>query len=91
MINFDCETCGSVEYGVLDGYLVAERLLEGIKFHCYKNDDGTFRVVVSPEHAQYFSHFDQEKWLKEIAEFCKGRDIWDCPKCGNDVVPIDCL
>jgi hypothetical protein len=55
---------GPVDTVEFDGYQIAERLLEGVKFQATIEND-TVVVRVHPNDAVYFSKFDSSKWLNE--------------------------
>lgn len=86
MIKFDCEKCGKIEMALLDGYLVGDRLLEGVMFECRQNDDGTFVIQVEESSKPYFSNLNEKKWLEEVCKKAQKYDVFTCPTCGGDCV-----
>ena len=90
-VQFDCEECGKVDYGLLDGYMIADRKLEGVMFICRLDGYGEWTAEVHPDSAEYFKDFNQEKFLELVVEYCKRNDVWTCPKCCGDVVPDPAL
>lgn len=86
MKTFKCETCGDVEFVVVDGYGFGERLLEGVGFEIRWNEAGTgYTAKVEASSAEYFSQFNEAKWLKEAAEFTEHEEFAACGKCGNEI------
>lgn len=59
----------------LDGYLISERLLEGVIFLIDIKDGNVLNVRVHPEHKGYFEKFNTEKYLKEVHEYLFDRDV----------------
>ena len=57
-------------YFLYDGYRFGERLLEGVMFRCYLNEDQTevVDVAIDPKSdGKYWEGLNQTKWL----EMCK--------------------
>ena len=52
---------------IVDGYHIADRLLEGVEFHVHFEDDKVLSVKVAEKHAAYFSQFNEKMFL-EAAE-----------------------
>lgn len=90
-IKFDCEICGKIDYAFADGYHVGDRLLEGVRFEIRKNSDGTCTAKIAEDSKEYFSDLNQRKWLNKMAKWAEQHDVFECPKCKNDVVPDDML
>ena len=83
---FVCDKCGEIDHVIMDGYLIGDRILEGVKFDVRKTD-GKFEAKVQRSALPYLkrNHMDVEKWEEEMAAFCQDYDIAECPKCGWDV------
>lgn len=82
---FNCDNCGEIECVLFNGYCVAERLLEDIMFEVRRLPEKIYIANVAKTSEKFFDNFNQEKWLKRIAEFAEGYDIATCPKCRGDV------
>lgn len=89
MYHWDCVNGCDIDYGLVDGYCVGDRLLEGVLFQCRKDDDDDWHVQIDPDSEDYFGLLDAERWLAEIREYCTRNDVWECPNCGCDVYPTD--
>ena len=93
-MKFDCEKCGKIDVELIDGYHIADRLLEGVMFEVRRNEDGTCIVNVVKKHAAYFNDLNTVKWLGEAKAYAERNwhdDIFTCPRCKRDVVPDDLL
>jgi hypothetical protein len=68
----DCETAEVYPVGYVDGYLIAERLLEGVRFEItIHEDDGVICAGVHADDATYcskFSHSQMNGWCAEAIE-----------------------
>ena len=53
---------------IIDGYSIAERLLEGVDFLVEFKDEEIISIKVAPEDAGYFSQFNQEMFLGQVKE-----------------------
>lgn len=83
-MKFKCDVCGEVDYGVLDGYAVGDRLLEGVLFDIHINGQKP-TAAVQHRFASYFDDLNKEKWLKAMEEHAEEQDIFQCPECGGDM------
>ena len=93
-MKFDCEKCGKIDEALLNGYLFGDRTLEGVMFKVRKNDDGTCKVEPangSWDKDSYLRELNKEYWMKLAKEFAEQNDIFECPKCKNEVIPDDML
>jgi hypothetical protein len=54
---------------LVDGYKIADRLLEGVIFHVHFEDNKILSVEVDPKHANYFSQFNQEMFLDRVKKY----------------------
>jgi hypothetical protein len=52
-------------------------------------EDGTLKVYVKPSDEDYFSDFNQEKWLKVATDFAYEYDIFEDPLSGEECWLID--
>ena len=81
-----CPDCGEQQYATLDGYFIAERLLEGVIFKITVNPSGSRLVAeTAPEAEDYMSGLNKKKWLKEAASYAKKDDVLACPSCEGEV------
>lgn len=84
---FDCEECGQIHEALFDGYFFGDRLLEGVMFKAkIENGDMTISMNDSNDDA-YMNSLNKEQWLKTAKQFALKNDIFECPYCGEDVVP----
>ena len=56
---------------LVDGYSVADRLLEGVMFHVHFRDEEILSVKVDEKHVNYFSQFNQEMFLERVRGYAK--------------------
>lgn len=54
---------------LIDGYSVADRLLEGVMFHVHFQDGKILSVKVDEKHTNYFSQFNQEMFLEKVQKY----------------------
>ena len=86
---FHCEDCGDLDHALMDGYLVGERLIEGIKFELRiwpDGADGWFFVATTPKaHRDYMKTLNESLWTARVATRARTHDLFTCPKCGYDI------
>jgi hypothetical protein len=84
-----------LEFALLDGYGVGDRLLEGVKFEVrFVAVPGGLEVIEATTRAKdksYMSDLNEAKWLKKIAEAAAEEDTLECPKCGRDIDGPDAM
>lgn len=83
-----CDQCGKVvDYVIVDGYDVAERLLEGVEFRVELGDDGSATPsLLNKRDETYFHGLNEDKWLGEIKDLVENHaDVANCPYCENEV------
>ena len=80
-----CNKCGEIEYSLINGYDVAERLLEDVLFEVRIINNKIIVVKVREEDRDYFEQFNTKKWLLEIKNLVKDMDFLSCPKCNGDI------
>ena len=56
---------------LVDGYNIADRLLEGVMFHVHFQDGEILSVKVDEKHESYFSQFNQEMFLERVYKYAK--------------------
>ncbi len=69
---------GPIDVIEFDGYHIAERLLEGVKFQATIVDNIVV-VTVHPDHASYFSKFNQAEWLNQAKKHVLTYDLFGVP------------
>ncbi len=78
--------CGEIDYVLFDGYSFGDRILEGVMFKAYYEDN---ELKVDPvddwDKDTYLKGLNKEHWMKLALSHAKDLDIAQCPKCGNDV------
>lgn len=88
-MNLTCDRCGPLEYALIDGYAVGDRLLEGVLFEIrpVHESDTLFTVVPTPDAERYMksSHLKMKDWCEEIARYVVETDVAACPTCQEDV------
>ncbi len=98
--KFTCEDCGEIDYAIIDGYQVGDRVLEDVKFVFCKLKNGD--VVLAEnciltngqqhkwEEDSYLKTLNKKYWLEQIAKY-GSPDVdmyeFECPKCGDS----DCV
>jgi len=58
---------------LVDGYHIADRLLEGVMFHVNFEDNKILSVKVDSKHTDYFSKFNQEMFLDKVKKYALRR------------------
>jgi hypothetical protein len=79
-----CQKCGEIEYGLLDGYLVGNTLLEGVMFEI-KNTNGKPDVKVKDDSKEYFEELNSKRWLNAVKDSLKDMEFLTCPECKSDI------
>ena len=83
---FETSSGKTIMTAQVDGYLVADKLLEGVMFNVTVQADGTLKAKVEDDSADYFSQFNENKYLKEVVDMVSTSD--DC--CTDPVSGEDC-
>ena len=89
MPQLTCADCGPIEYALLDGYLVGDRLLEGVKFKVSIKSGKVIAQPAASDDAEYMRRMNKRRWLKEAAEFAANSDSMECPNCNESAVEIE--
>lgn len=87
--HFETESGKTIKTAQFDGYLINERPFEGMMFQVDIQEDGTLKVYVKSSDEDYFSDFNQEKWLKIATDFAYEYDIFEDPVSGEECWLID--
>ena len=67
-----------------DGYDINDRTFEGLMFQVDVNEDGTLKVYVKSEDEDFFSDFNEVKWLKIAHDYAYNCDSYSDPKTGEE-------
>lgn len=65
---------GPVEFAVFDGYSFGDRLLEGVMFKAWIDENDEIQVEPVPGNEGYLSDLNMGKWLKEAKTFAEEAD-----------------
>ena len=88
--GFEKEDGSLVNEAWLNGYQFGDRLLEGVMFQVCINEYGRMSVSVGKSYAEYFSNFNEKKWLNEALKYAQENDIFQEHKDGGeDLVLIE--
>jgi len=84
---FICDNCGDVADCVflIDGYHIGDTLLEGVTFRVQNVSGKPKCHGVVDEDKDYFDNLNARKRIGICEDFCKERDVLECPKCGEEV------
>ena len=82
--HFETVSGKIVKTAEFDGYSIADRLLEGLMFQITVQEDGTLKASVKDKDKDYFSDFNQEKWLKIAVDYAYNNDIFYDPNTGEE-------
>lgn len=82
MISFRCPEHGPIDCVLVDGYSVADRLLEGVVFEVYMTNDRRPIVQVTPFCAGFFQQFHEAHWLEQIRKYVQKHDLAQCSVAG---------
>lgn len=67
-----------------DGYDINDRTFEGLMFQVDVNEDGTLKVYVKSEDEDFFSDFNEAKWLAIATDYAYKCDSYSDPKTGEE-------
>ena len=83
-MKFNCVSCGEIDHVIVDGYAMADRLLEGVNFEVRRDDEGKYQAQVEESARSYFSNLNQTMYLAQACEDAeKGYSF--CSKCGEEM------
>lgn len=84
---FNCPRCGPQPHVIVNGYHFADTLLEGVLFKVEVSDERVYTVSVMPEHQNYFSNFNEAKFLEKARKHAATYDFAGCPTrgCSEDI------
>jgi hypothetical protein len=72
--HFETESGNKIMVATLDGYAVGDRDLEGTTFLITIQEDGTMKAEIHPDDADYFSKFNEKKFLEDAVKLAED---WD--------------
>ena len=81
---FETEDGRQLKTAQFDGYDINDRTFEGLMFQVDVNEDGTLTVYVKTEDEDFFSDFNEAKWLKIATEYAYNCDSYSDPKTGEE-------
>lgn len=79
---FNCPKCGALDHVLVSGGQFAGRILDGIVFRVEVSDERVYTVSVLPQYADFFSNFNEEKFLAQAREHAEVYDFAECPTIG---------
>lgn len=82
--HFETESGNFVKTAEFNGYDINERTFEDLMFQVDIIEDGTLKVYVKPEDEDFFSDFNEAKWLKIATEYAYRCDSYRDPVSGED-------
>ena len=81
---FETEDGRQLKTAQFDGYDINDRTFESLMFQVDVNEDGTLTVYVKTEDEDFFSDFNEAKWLKIATEYAYNCDFYSDPKTGEE-------
>ena len=84
-MKYKCDVCGEVDYAILDGYSVGDRILDGVKFEIRFQGDKPVATAVTKDCVHYFEQLNQKKWFTAASACAEEWDVFECPLCGADM------
>ena len=83
-LYFESEDGTQFDTAIFDGYLVGDRILEGVRF-IVKIEDGKLHPTIHPDDAGYFSTLNQKYWMDKVTEYAQDYDVFSHPQNREDV------
>lgn len=80
-----CDNCGPLEFGLMDGYGFGDRLLEGVMFEVRMDEHDAVTVRIKADFESYFNTLNTKLWLERAQRSAEQEDVLDCPKCGAQI------
>jgi hypothetical protein len=84
---FETEDGTQLDTAIFNGYVVGDRILEGVRF-IVKIEDGKLHPTIHPDDAGYFSTLNQKYWMDKVTEYVQDYDIFSHPQNREDVYLI---
>lgn len=93
-MKFNCVKHGPIDYILLNGYSIGDRLLEDVMFQVtvevFPDESFSYRVIIDPDSEGYFSQFNQEMWLERAGDSVLRGDFLQCSVIGcREDVAVD--
>ena len=85
MKKFKCDDCGELEYALIDGYGVGDRILEGVMFEIRIVNDKPQVKPYDPSDKSYLEDLNEKKWLNVVKDSLKDEEFLQCPNCDADI------
>ena len=84
---FNCDLCEKeLEFVLLNGYDVGDRLLEGVIFKISKKKNGKYKAeLYNEDDWAYCNRLNMKMFFKDMGGWAGETDIAECPNCGWDV------
>ena len=83
-LYFETEDGQQLDTAIFDGYVVGDRILEGVRF-ITKIVNGKPEAIIHPEDENYFSSLNTKYWLKKVNEYIQDYDVFIHPENREDV------
>lgn len=83
-LYFETEDKQQLDTAIFDGYVVGDRILEGVRFIA-KIVNGKLEATIHPEDESYFSTLNTKYWSKKVNEYIQEYDVFIHPENGEDV------
>jgi hypothetical protein len=84
---FETEDGTQLDTAIFAGYVVGDRILEGVRF-IVKIEDGKLHPTIHPDDAGYFSTLNQKYWMDKVTEYVQDYDVFSHPQNREDVYLI---
>jgi hypothetical protein len=84
---FETEDGTQLDTAIFNGYVVGDRILEGVRF-IVKIEDGKLHPTIHPDDAGYFSTLNQKYWMDKVTEYVQDYDVFSHPQNREDVYLI---
>jgi hypothetical protein len=83
-LYFESKDGTQFDTAIFDGYVVGDRILEGVRF-IVKIEDGKLHPTIHPDDAGYFSTLNQKYWMDKVTEYAQDYDVFSHPQNREDV------
>ena len=82
-----CETCGLIEYALVDGYPFGDRALEGVSFKVTFDKKGNALVDTLDDwnSNNYLRGLNKKYWLEQAVDYAESTDTLECSYCHDDI------
>jgi hypothetical protein len=83
-LYFESKDGTQFDTAIFDGYVVGDRILEGVRF-IVKIEDGKLHPTIHPDDAGYFSTLNQKYWMDKVTEYAQDYDVFSHPQNRENV------